>query len=55
MRFLELRIAFLGYVLSGPMSTLPMFEQALFRPFTIIIQQEIEREFVTTLASAAPC
>jgi hypothetical protein len=31
------------------------FEQALFIPFTIIIQQEIEREFILPLASATLC
>ena len=44
----------LRFVVSGSPATLPTFEQALFGPFTIIIQQEIEREPVV-LALIAPC
>jgi hypothetical protein len=33
------------FVVAGTPTTLGTFERALFGPFTIIIQQEIEREF----------
>ncbi|KIM79693.1 hypothetical protein PILCRDRAFT_791278, partial [Piloderma croceum F 1598] len=35
--------ALMRFVVSGTPTTLPTFEQALFEPFTIIIQQEIEQ------------
>lgn len=36
--------ALMRFVVEGNASTLPTFEQALFGPFTIIIQQDIDRE-----------
>ena len=42
-------------VLLWPTSTLLMFEQALFRPFTIIIQHDIECEFIMPSALAILC
>lgn len=38
-----LRLIKARFVVAGTPATLPTFENALFGPFTIIIQQEIER------------
>ena len=37
------------FVVGGTPSTLPTFEQKLFGPFTIILQQDIDRMLFPTL------
>ena len=42
------------FIVSGTLATLPTFEQALFRPFTIILQEDIDRApFLPYLQHAA--
>ena len=46
--------ALMRFVVQANPSTLPTFEQALFGPFTIILQQDIDRTYSALILICAP-